>query len=160
MAMKNPQSDFRVGSRRKLVSEINVVPYIDVMLVLLVVFMITAPMLTQGVKVDLPDANAEPINLKQEEPLIVSVLRDGSYRLNVGDKRNRPATSADVIAKVGAVKRQKPQTIVLIEGDDAVPYGKVVALMAALQKAGVSDVGLVTDPDFSAMRADAADRHR
>jgi len=158
--MTQPQSDFRTGPRRKLVSEINVVPYIDVMLVLLVVFMITAPMLTQGVKVDLPEANAEPINLKQEEPLIVAVKRDGSYWLNVGDKRDSAASLADVVNRVGAVKRQKPETLVLVEGDQAVPYGKVVTLMAALQKAGVNDVGLVTDPDLSAVRANAGGERR
>lgn len=141
-----PQSDFRTGVKRKLVSEINVVPYIDVMLVLLVVFMITAPMMTQGVKVDLPDANAEPITVKEDESLVVSVRRDGSYLLNVGEQRDAAASVADVVARVGAVKRQKPDTLVLVEGDDQVPYGRVVTLMAALQKAGVADVGLVTEP--------------
>lgn len=158
--MKHPQTGFRTGQRRKLLSEINVVPYIDVMLVLLVVFMITAPMLTQGVKVDLPEANAEPINLKQEEPLIVSVKRDGSYWLNVGDKRGAAVSVAEVVKRVGAVKRQKPETLVLVEGDQAVPYGKVVTLMAALQRAGVADVGLVTDPDLSAVRANAGGERR
>ncbi|MFZ5723135.1 MAG: protein TolR [Pseudomonadota bacterium] len=153
-----PQSDFRIGPRRKLVSEINVVPYIDVMLVLLVVFMITAPMLTQGVKVDLPDANAAPINLKNEEPLIVSVKRDGSYRLNVGGDGRKAVSVAEVVQRVGAVKRQQPDTLVLVEGDEAVPYGRVVVLMAALQKAGVADVGLVTEPDLSPVRANAAGR--
>ena len=140
------QSEFRVGPRRKLMSDINVVPYIDVMLVLLVVFMITAPMMTQGVKVDLPDANAEPINIKDDEPLIVSVKRDGSYRINVGDRHESAVALDDVVSRVGATKRQKPGTMVLVEGDDAVPYGRVVTLMAALQKAGVVDVGLVTEP--------------
>ncbi len=140
------QSEFRVGPRRKPMSEINVVPYIDVMLVLLVVFMITAPMMTQGVKVDLPDANAEPINLKDEEPLVVSVKRDGSYRINLGEQHDAAVAIADVVARVGAVKRQKPGTMVLVEGDNAVPYGRVVTLMAALQRAGVADVGLVTEP--------------
>lgn len=149
------QNDFRIGPRNKLLAEINVVPYIDVMLVLLVVFMITAPMMTQGVKVDLPDANAEPINLKNEEPLVISVRQDGSYLINVGDQRDKEALLETVVARVGAVKRQKPETLVLVEGDDAVPYGRVVSLMAALQKAGVADVGLVTEPayvDVSAKR--------
>ncbi|MFZ5756579.1 MAG: protein TolR [Pseudomonadota bacterium] len=149
-----PQTDFRVGPRRKLLSDINVVPYIDVMLVLLVVFMITAPMMTQGVKVDLPDADAEPINIKNDEPLVVSVQRDGSYRLSqggkpLGSRSEAPVSMADVVARAGAVRRQKPDTLVLVEGDDAVPYGRVVALMAALQKAGVNDVGLVTEPDMA-----------
>ncbi len=129
-----------------MLAEINVVPYIDVMLVLLVVFMITAPMMTQGVKVDLPDANAHPINLKNEEPLIVSVRRDGSYLVNIGDQREKAMSLATVTRRVQIVKKQKPETLVLVEGDDAVPYGRVVSLMAALQKAGVVDVGLVTQP--------------
>ncbi|MFZ5842813.1 MAG: protein TolR, partial [Pseudomonadota bacterium] len=131
---------------RKPMSEINVVPYIDVMLVLLVVFMITAPMLAQGVKVDLPDANTAPINIKDEEPLVLSVKRDGSYRINIGAQQDSAVTVADVVLRVGAVKRQKPATLVLVAGDDAVPYGRVVKLMAALQQAGVADVGLVTEP--------------
>ncbi len=147
------QSDFRVGPRRKLMSEINVVPYIDVMLVLLVVFMITAPMLAQGVKVDLPDANAAPINIKDEEPLVLSVKRDGSYRINIGAQQDSAVTVADVVARVGAVKRQKPATLVLVAGDDAVPYGRVVKLMAALQQAGVADVGLVTEPGVAPVPA-------
>ncbi len=147
-----PQADFRTGVKRKLVSEINVVPYIDVMLVLLVVFMITAPMMTQGVKVDLPDANAEPITVKEDESLVVSVRRDGSYLLNVGEQRDAAASVADVVARVGAVKRQKPDTLVLVEGDDQVPYGRVVTLMAALQKAGVADVGLITEPALAPVK--------
>ncbi|MFZ5698432.1 MAG: protein TolR [Pseudomonadota bacterium] len=147
------QSDFRVGLRRKPMSEINVVPYIDVMLVLLVVFMITAPMLAQGVKVDLPDANAAPINIKDDEPLVLSVKRDGSYRINIGAQQDSAVTVADVVARVGAVKRQKPATLVLVAGDDAVPYGRVVKLMAALQQAGVADVGLVTEPGVAPVPA-------
>ncbi len=147
------QSDFRVGSRRRLMSEINVVPYIDVMLVLLVVFMITAPMLAQGVKVDLPDANAAPINIKDEEPLVLSVKRDGSYRINMGAQQGSAVNIADVVARVGAVKRQKPAALVLVAGDDAVPYGRVVKLMAALQQAGVADVGLVTEPGVAPVPA-------
>ncbi len=147
------QSDFRVGPRRKLMSEINVVPYIDVMPVLLVVFMITAPMLAQGVKVDLPDANAAPINIKDEEPLVLSVKRDGSYRINIGAQQDSAVTVADVVSRVGAVKRQKPATLVLVAGDDAVPYGRVVKLMAALQQAGVADVGLVTEPGVAPVPA-------
>lgn len=145
MAIK-PQAEFKLPPRRKLMSDINVVPYIDVMLVLLVVFMVTAPMMTQGIKVDLPDADAKPINLKQEEPLVVSVRRDGNYHLNVGGKPETAVQLADVVSRVSAVRRQKPETLVLVEGDDAVPYGRVVKLMAALQLAGVADVGLVTEP--------------
>lgn len=145
-----PQSEFKLPPRRRLMSEINVVPYIDVMLVLLVVFMITAPMMTQGIKVDLPDAAAPPINLKQDEPLVVSVKRDGRYHLNAGGldaggKKGQSIALEDILARVAAVRRQKPDTLVLVEGDEAVAYGKVVRLMAALQQAGVRDVGLVTE---------------
>lgn len=143
--MKPQQTGFRSESRRKLMSDINVVPYIDVMLVLLVVFMITAPMMTQGVKVDLPDADAQPINVKDNEPLIVSVRRDGSYHINLGSTEEERVVLTDVVSRVAAVKQQQPETLVLVQGDEVVPYGKVVALMAALQKAGVSDVGLVTE---------------
>jgi biopolymer transport protein TolR len=143
--VKPEQSGFRIESRRKLMSDINVVPYIDVMLVLLVVFMITAPMMTQGVKVDLPDADAQPINIKDEEPLIVSVRRDGSYHINLGASEEDRVVLGDVVSRVAAVKQQQPETLVLVQGDEVVPYGKVVALMAALQRAGVNDVGLVTE---------------
>lgn len=148
--MKPQTNEFRVVSGRKLMSDINVVPYIDVMLVLLVVFMITAPMMTQGVKVDLPDAEAQPINIKNEEPLIVSVRRDGSYHVNVGASQDARVVLGDVVSRVAAMKQQQPEMLVLVQGDDAVPYGKVVALMAALQRAGVKDVGLVTETQKAA----------
>ena len=140
-----PQADFRPQVRRKQMSDINVVPYIDVMLVLLVVFMVTAPMMTQGVKVDLPDADASPISMEEDEPLIVSVRRDGSFHLNVGGDPQRATALDDVVSRVAAVRRNKPATLVLVEGDEAVPYGRVVALMAALQRGGIADVGLVTE---------------
>ena len=141
-----PQAEFRLPPRRKLMSDINVVPYIDVMLVLLVVFMVTAPMMTQAIKVDLPDANTAPLSLREEEPLVVSVRRDGRYHIDVGGRPEQAVALADVVQRVGAVKRQRPDTLVLVEGDEAVPYGQVVRLMAALQQAGVADVGLVTEP--------------
>jgi biopolymer transport protein TolR len=141
-----PVSDFRVAPRRRLLSEINVVPYIDVMLVLLVVFMITAPMMNQGIDVELPEVDAPPLDLKQTPPVLVNVLRDGSYRIDIGESRERKASLDDVTARVGAVRRQQPDTLVLVEGDEAVAYGKVVALMGALQRAGIKDVGLVTEP--------------
>ena len=127
-------------------SEINVVPYIDVMLVLLVVFMITAPMMTQGVKVDLPDAAAPPIKLpKDHEMVIVGVKADGQYYLNVGKDAKKPKGLGEIANAVRKIKEAKPQTPVLVEGDERVPYGVVVQLMVALQTAGVADVGLVTD---------------
>lgn len=131
--------------KRKLVAEINVVPYIDVTLVLLVVFMITAPLLMQGVKVELPAANSAPMNTKEQEPFIVSIKSDGSYW--VDQKGDNVATSlGDVKDRVAKVLRQKPQTPVLVWGDANVDYGSVVNLMSELQLAGAPSVGLVTEP--------------
>ena len=132
--------------RRKPVSEINVVPYIDVMLVLLVVFMITAPMMTAGVKVDLPDADAKPMELpKDEEFVIVSVDASGQYFLSVGGDTQQPKPMEEIADMVGKIKRNAPQTPVLVEGDHSAEYGLVVQMMIALQRAGVDDVGLVTE---------------
>ncbi|MBC8382072.1 MAG: biopolymer transport protein TolR [Porticoccaceae bacterium] len=131
--------------KRKLVAEINVVPYIDVTLVLLVVFMITAPLLMQGVKVELPAANSAPMDTKEQEPFIVSIKSDGSYW--VDQKGDNVATSlGDVKDRVAKVLRQKPQTPVLVWGDANVDYGSVVNLMSELQLAGAPSVGLVTEP--------------
>ncbi len=128
--------------RKKLMSEINVVPYIDVMLVLLVIFMITAPLLSQGVKVDLPQAASKPIESPDPESLIVVVSRDGRYFLD--DKR---ITAEELSRKVAAIMRIRPQTPVLIKGDRAANYGEVVKAMSLLQSAGVASVGLLTDPE-------------
>ena len=131
--------------KRKLVAEINVVPYIDVTLVLLVVFMITAPLLMQGVKVELPDANSAPMDTKDQEPFIVSIKADGSYWIDVkGNNSVQPL--AAIKDRVGKILRQKPNTPVLVWGDSAVDYGSVVSLMSELQLAGAPSVGLVTEP--------------
>lgn len=132
--------------KRKLVAEINVVPYIDVMLVLLIVFMVTAPLLMQGVKVDLPQAPAAPLDDEDKEPLIVSLMANGTFYIDLGNGENVEEPLAAIIDKVGKVLRQKPQTPVLVWGDRNVGYGKVVELMAQLQSAGAPSVGLVTDP--------------
>lgn|SRR5687768_15249649 len=132
--------------KRKPMAEINVVPYIDVMLVLLVVFMVTAPLLMQGVKVELPQAPSTPMENKDEEPLIVSVKTDGTYYLNLGQDQQRAKPLKEITDAVAKVLRQKPATPVLVWGDTAVPYGVVVALMTELQSAGAPSVGLVTDP--------------
>jgi biopolymer transport protein TolR len=128
-------------------SEINVVPYIDVMLVLLIIFMVTAPMLMQGVKVNLPEASAEPVENQDSEPLIVSIDAAGQLYLNLGQEKQvlSLATIRDRVAKVMKRNADKP---VLVWGDAAVPYGEVVAVMVALQEAGAPSVGLVTeDPE-------------
>ena len=132
-------------SKRKLVAEINVVPYIDVTLVLLVVFMITAPLLMQGVKVELPDANSAPMDTKDQEPFIVSIKADGSYWIDIKGE-NQSQSLATIKDRVAKILRQKPQTPVLVWGDSAVDYGSVVNLMSELQLAGAPSVGLVTEP--------------
>jgi biopolymer transport protein TolR len=137
--------ELRRTKKRKLLSEINVVPYIDVMLVLLIIFMVTAPLLMQGVEVELPDVASSPMN-KAEEPLIVSIRPDGSLYLNLGDKEKTPQPIESIKKQVSAVLKNKPQTAVLVWGDRQVPYGEVVKLMAHLQAAGAESVGLVTEP--------------
>ena len=132
--------------RRRPMSEINVVPYIDVMLVLLIVFMITAPLLMQGVKVDLPKAPTSPLDDKAKDPLIVSVKADGSYYVDLGNGKNLKEPLSAIITKVAKVLSQKPDTPVLVWGDKKVAYGAVVNLMSELQGAGAASVGLVTDP--------------
>ncbi len=132
--------------KKKPMAEINVVPYIDVMLVLLVVFMVTAPLLMQGVKVDLPQAPSAPMDDTDDEPLIVSVKRDGSYFINLGKDQKEAKPLAQIKDTVSKVLRQKPKTPVLVWGDTNVDYGKVVSLMTELQSAGAPSVGLVTDP--------------
>lgn len=135
------------SKKRKPMAEINVVPYIDVMLVLLVVFMITAPLLMQGVKVELPQTPAEPFDSKEDEPLIISVKADGSFFLNLGGDQETAKPLADIQQSVAKVLRQKPDTPVLVWGDENVLYGEVVKAMTSLQSAGAPSVGLVTEPD-------------
>jgi biopolymer transport protein TolR len=133
--------------KRKLMNEINVVPYIDVMLVLLIIFMVTAPLLTQGVKVELPKAGAEPIaDVPNQEPLVVSVDAEGNLYINVGDDEEEPATGQEIVTRASAVLRNQPETAVLVKADRAVPYGNVVGAMVLLQQAGAETVGFVTDP--------------
>ncbi|MEH6516030.1 MAG: protein TolR [Halioglobus sp.] len=126
-------------------AEINVVPYIDVMLVLLIIFMVTAPMLMQGVQVDLPEANTEPVENQDSEPLIVSINATGQLFLNLGSVEDQVLSLATIKQRVSAVIRRNPDKPVLVWGDRAVPYGEVVTLMAALQEAGAPSVGLVTE---------------
>jgi len=132
--------------RRRTMSEINVVPYIDVMLVLLVIFMITAPLLTQGVDVELPKAASEPMDVKDSvEPLIVTVDKTGNYYLNIGADPKLAIDHQSLVNKVAAVLRHKAETPVLVRGDRDVDYGSVVVAMSLLQKAGAPSVGLITE---------------
>ena len=128
-----------------MMGEINVVPYIDVMLVLLVIFMITAPMLSQGVKVDLPQADSQPIPQDEREPLVVSVDASGAYYLSQGPDPQAPLDAEDLLTQLDAVLRREPGTPVYVRGDRNVAYGKVVELMALMQSAGVPSVGLMTE---------------
>ncbi len=130
--------------RRRPMSEINVVPYIDVMLVMLVIFMITAPLLTPGVQVELPQAAAEPMPPQQLEPLEITVDAAGELYMNVGENPGTPVDADTLLQRTAAVLRQKPETPVLVRGDRAVEYGRVVQVMALLQSAGVANVGLIT----------------
>ncbi len=138
---------------KRLMGEINVVPYIDVMLVLLIIFMVTAPLLTQGIKVDLPKAGAEPLPQQDQAPLILSVDREGRYYVGSGQQQT-PLEENAVIEKVAAVMRREPQTPVLVKADQSVAYGRVVAGMVMLQQAGVAKIGFITDPKEAAKARD------
>jgi biopolymer transport protein TolR len=142
--------------RKNPMSDINVVPYIDVMLVLLVIFMITAPILTQGVTVDLPKAAAESLKSADREPIIVSVNHEGLYFLNVSPTPDDPMEPHSLMVRVAAeleLARQSGTVVhVLVKGDQGVSYGKVVAAMSLLKEAGAEQVGLLTD-SFEETRA-------
>lgn len=133
-------------TKRKPMAEINVVPYIDVMLVLLVIFMVTAPLLYQGVDVDLPQADAEPLPQDAEDPVIVTVNRDGELTVSIGTDPDEPVSADEVTDLVSRVMRNNPDTPVLVRGDEAVRYGRILDTMAMLQRAGVPQVGMMTRP--------------
>ncbi len=146
--MRTEVSEIR-QKKRRLMGEINVVPYIDVMLVLLIIFMVTAPLLTQGIEVDLPQAGAEPLDpdiLKNNEPLILSIQKDGSLYLNIGDDEDEPVDESTVVARTAAVLRRNPETPILLRADTSIEYGRVVMAMVLLQTAGAAKVGFVTEP--------------
>jgi biopolymer transport protein TolR len=132
--------------RLKPMSEINVVPYIDVMLVLLVIFMVTAPLMTQGIKVDLPEAASGPLEIDENEPLlVVSVNAEGAYYMNVGE--DDEAVELSLIAdRAGKIISANPGIKVMVEGDRSLAYGVVVNLINVLQVAGAKSVGLITEP--------------
>jgi len=132
--------------KRRLLSEINVVPYIDVMLVLLIIFMITAPLLTQGINVDLPKASSQPVAADSNEPLVLSIDKDGKFYLNIGDNTEAAIDDAALVERASAVIRRNPQIQVLVKADQAVPYGRVVLGGSLLQQSGAQKLGLLTDP--------------
>jgi len=131
---------------RRVMGEINVVPYIDVMLVLLIIFMVTAPLLTQGVKVDLPKAGAEPLPPDAQEPLVLSIDKQGQLYLNVGGTPDAALDEDIVAARTAAALRRAPERPVLVKADETIPYGRVVDAMVILQQAGAKKVGFITDP--------------
>ena len=135
----------RHRTRKKPIAEINVVPYIDVMLVLLIIFMITAPLLSQGVKVDLPQVPSEPMPPTDKEPVVISVDATGSFFINYGDDQDKPVPAEILANRMNALLKYQPKIPVFVKGDSGVPYGRVVELMALLQSAGVDGVGLVTE---------------
>src|SRR5699024_10321325 len=132
--------------KRRLASEINVVPYIDVMLVLLVIFMITAPLLTTGVQVDLPNAQAEAMDISEDkQPIVLTVKADGELYLNIGDHADEPLSPDQVTAIAAKVLQQRPDAPVVVKGDGSSNYANVVQAMVLLQQAGADKVGLLTD---------------
>jgi biopolymer transport protein TolR len=139
-------SGFGPPIKKKLKAEINVVPLIDVMLVLLIVFMIAAPMMTQGIKVELPQAASEPVESKEDEPITVSVKADGSYYIDLAGDAEAPRPLAEIKSIVSKVLKEKPNTPVFVQGDKKVDYGIVVTLMGELKQAGAPSVGLITEP--------------
>lgn len=132
--------------RLRPMSEINVVPYIDVMLVLLIIFMVTAPLLSLGVKVELPEADTMPLETDAEEPLVVSVTKNGDFYLSLGENRDQPIPHAELLERIRKELTYNPNTPILVQGDHHVPYGKVVEAMVLIQRGGAPSVGLVTDP--------------
>ena len=139
-------SSMRGGRPRKFKSEINVVPYIDVMLVLLIIFMVTAPMMNSNVDVNLPQANAKSLQDKKE-PVIVSVDQNGQLYLTLGTEKKQPVDAQTMQAKVGAFVKANPEVSVLVAGDRDGKYDGVYQVLAQLQQAGVAKVGLMSQPE-------------
>jgi biopolymer transport protein TolR len=136
----------RRGKKLRPMAEINVVPYIDVMLVLLVIFMITAPLLTQGVKVDLPRADANPMDEDAKRPLVVSVDKEGVFHITYDDDRTQSVEDEELVRQASAILATNPGIPVLVKGDREVDYGRVIQAMVLLQEAGAPGIGLLTDP--------------
>jgi biopolymer transport protein TolR len=131
---------------KKRMSEINVVPYIDVMLVLLVIFMVTAPMLAEGYRVQLPEAVAKPVKKSEQKPVIVSIDSNGRLYVNLGENQNQPVDAKTLVARVSARRKQYPDIPVLIKGDVSADYGKIINAMSILSKSGIDDFSLITNP--------------
>ena len=132
--------------RRNLISDINVVPYIDVMLVLLVIFMISAPLMVQGIQVNLPEASSAALPVKNEEPLIVSITQEGTLFLETDSTKGKPLNLSEISELTSKIFEASPGLQVVIRGDGEVKYEKVMTLMATLQISGASDIGLISVP--------------
>lgn len=141
------QYSYRSPNRRRVVAEINVVPYIDVMLVLLIIFMVTAPLVTQGVKVDLPQAASQALPDASKPPLIASIDKEGRYFLSVGESSETPLDAQEMSALVSAQLASDANAQFVVKGDADVAYKSVIDLMVLLQEAGVPSLGLMTEPD-------------
>lgn len=133
--------------KRRSISEINVVPYIDVMLVLLIIFMVTAPLLKQGVDVDLPNAPANPLDVNSPEPIVISVDKKGAMFLNIAPQAEAEIDADALVKQVKAALVKDPKRPVMVRGDANGPYQNVVTTLVLLQQANVGSVGLVTDPE-------------
>ncbi len=140
--------------KRRLNGDINVVPYIDVMLVLLIIFMVTAPLLTQGVSVELPKAAAKPLEDQSREPFIVSVDRAGLLYASAGGNPKAAIEPAELERRVRIILDREPKTPVLIKADRAVPYGRVVTVLTLLDGAGAAKIGFITEPESRSGHAD------
>ena len=136
-------------SRRSLLSDINVVPYIDVMLVLLVVFMVAAPLMVQGVLVNLPETLSEPLPREKNDPLIISIQSDGMIFLETQSTSNTPLSLEELSGQVKKILKANPSLQVVVRGDGNVKYQRVMELMSVLQASGSKDVGLITQPPTS-----------
>ena len=132
---------------RRSMSEINVVPYIDVMLVLLIIFMVTAPLLNQGVEVDLPSAPANPLDANGPEPIVITVDASGNVFLNINSNPDASIDAGAMVDRVKAALRQQARRPVMVRGDSNSPYQNIVRVLVLLQQADVNSVGLVTDPE-------------
>lgn len=135
------------SSRRKLAHEMNVVPYIDVMLVLLVIFMVTAPLMQPGIEVNLPEVGGETMSSEDNEPVTLYVDAQGRYFLDVGENQDQPLSPDEIENRLGAVLRNQPERMILVRADASVPYEAVARGGVLLQSAGAKRIGFVTDPD-------------
>jgi biopolymer transport protein TolR len=136
----------RNRTRRRLMGEINVVPYIDVMLVLLVIFMVTAPLITEGVKVNLPQAAAAALPGEGDEPVVITVDQFGDLYVDVGEDKGLPVDQMALLKRLRTVLQYKPGTPVMVKGDGRVDYQRVIRAMVVAQAAGATEVGLITEP--------------